>query len=166
MFYRLFLGNDGRALAIDYTGHLNGGSTSLFRESFRFWFSLLGLPPVNPILGKLLYMEAFSAQGNVGANPSSTSLLIAYGGDYERLLFSIGLCFAAIMIFIVIRMHNKYSIVTSAIGIMLLGYLSQDFGAFQVSMNILFAVGVSLCLFLLGRNMLISASHQSGTHLF
>lgn len=165
MYTRLFYGSDGRALAIDYTGHLNGCSTTLFRESFRFLSSLLGRPPVNPIIGTWLFMQMDSVQSGVGANPSSTSLLIAYGGDYERLIFSIGICFTAIIIFIVIRMHSKYSVILTTLGIMQLFNLSQDFSAFQVCMNILIAVGVVSFIYLLTRNMMAKASSRQSTFI-
>ena len=167
MFSRLFLGNDARALAIDYSSQTNEYSISLFRESFRFLSSILGLPPVNPTLGKLLFVLKFSSAAviDTAANSSSTALLIAYGDDYEKLLFSIVLCFLAIMIFMIIRMRNKYSIVTAAIGIALLSTLSQDILAFQITMNIVVAACVVIFLFVFVRYALVGASHPIRTRV-
>jgi hypothetical protein len=159
MFSRIFLSNDARALAIDYSGYLNQDSTSLFAESFRFWSSLIGLPPANPPLGMLLYTEAFSTHGFVGANTSSTALLIAYGGDIERIFFSIGLVLSAVGIFLVARTSAQYKIVTLPIGIFLILLLSQDFSAFQVTINLIIMVSFCLLLYTLVRHILISASH-------
>jgi hypothetical protein len=155
---RMFLANDARALAIDYSGHLNQGSTSLFRESFRFFGSLLGLAPVNPPLGQLLYMQAFSTVGMLGANTSATALLIAYGSDFERVLFAACLSSIASLILLLIRRHNKYPIATAAIGIYLLSLLSQDFLAFQVTVNILILTGILAFACLLIRRSLVLAS--------
>jgi hypothetical protein len=156
---RFFLTNDARALSIDFAGHLNQESTSLFRESFRFYASFLGLSPINPPLGQLLYTQAFSSEGLVGANTSATALLIAYGGDIERVLFAIGLSLAAISIWLLIRYRNKYQIVSAAAGISLLSLLSQDFLAFQVTINIVLLVCILAIVLLVVRRCLVLASH-------
>ena len=156
---RFFLTNDARALAIDYAGHLDQASTSLFRESFRFYASFLGLPPTNPPLGQLLYTQAFSAEGLIGANTSATALLIAYGGDLERVLFAFGLSLAAICIWLLIRYRNKYHLASAAIGLSLLSLLSQDFLAFQVTINIVALLCILAFVFLVLRRSLVLASH-------
>ncbi len=156
---RFFLANDARALAIDYAGHLDQASTSLFRESFRFYASFLGLPPINPPLGQLLYTQAFSTEGLIGANTSATALLIAYGGDLERVLFAFGLSLAAISMWLLTRYRNKYHLASAAIGLSLLSLLSQDFLAFQVTINILALLCILAFVFLAVRRSLVLASH-------
>ncbi|MGB6305961.1 MAG: hypothetical protein WBF45_19590 [Acidobacteriaceae bacterium] len=156
---RFFLANDARALAIDYAGHLDQASTSLFRESFRFYASLLGLPPVNPPLGQLLYTQAFSTEGLTGANTSATALLIAYGGDFERVLFAFGLSLVAITLWLLIRRRNEYQLAIAAVGISLLALLSQDFLAFQVTINVLALLCILAFVFLFVRRCFILASH-------
>lgn len=164
MFSRIFLNNDARALAIDYAGHLNQGGTSLFAESFRFWSSFIGLPPANPPLGRLLYMEAFSTHGFVGANTSSTALLIAYGGDIERLLFSLVLILAATGIFMIAGTSRRYKIIEIPTGLYLILQISQDFLAFQVAVNLILMVSFALLLYVVMRRILISASHAHGRY--
>jgi hypothetical protein len=159
MGYRFFLTNDARALSIDFAGHLDQASTSLFRESFRFYASFLGLSPINPPLGQLLYTQAFSTVGLLGANTSATALLIAYGGDLERVLFAFGLSLAAICIWLAIGYRNKYQIVSAAAGISLLSLLSQDFLAFQVTINIVLLVCILAIVLLVVRRCLVLASH-------
>lgn len=156
---RFFLSNDARALAIDYAGRLDQASTSLFRESFRFYASLVGLPPINPPLGELLYKQAFSTEGLIGANTSATALLIAYGGDLERVIFAFGLSLAAISVWLLCRYRNKYHLVTAAIGLSLLSLLSQDFLAFQVTINILALLCILGVVFLVVQRSAVLASH-------
>ena len=140
MFVRIFMNNDARALAIDIGGSQN---LSLFRESFRSLATLLGSPPVNPALGQYLYAQAFNTSGFVGANTSSTALLIAYGGPFEKAMFSVLLCTIAIFVYLLtcVRGRGRHSILRLAIGIELLSLLSQDFLAFQLIGNLLVLAG-------------------------
>lgn len=137
MFNRLFISNDGRALAIDWSGYMGYGTASLFRESFRLYASLLGYAPQYPPIGQLLYALRFGTEGFVGANASSTALLITYGSDWEKVLFALLLAGAAVVIAILADIPGRGSIPRLAIGIGLLSLLSQDFLAFQIWMNIL-----------------------------
>jgi hypothetical protein len=155
MFARVFLNNDARALAIDFGGLQD---ISLFRESFRSVATFLGIPSVNPALGQYLYTQAFNSSGYVGANTSSTALMIAYGGAAEKTVFSLLLCIVAATICVLARVQGKYAILRVTIGIELLLYLSQDFLAFQLLTNLLVIVSLCLALGLLFRHLLIGAS--------
>lgn len=140
MFSRLFLVNDGRALAIDFAQQLNQANVSLFQESFRAIASAIGSPPINIPLGQLLYQQAFSTETFTGANTSSTALLIAYGGGVEKVLFFIILASMAICIYVVANSRGKNKVLRLSIAVVLLNLLSQDFLAFQVTINLLIAI--------------------------
>lgn len=146
MVSRIFIANDGRALAIDWSSYLNSGNSSLFGESFRFYASLIGSPPKHPPLGELLYSLQFDTGGVVGANTSSTALLIAYGGEIEKIAFSIVLALLAMGIGLTAEIPGPRVTIRLAIGIMLLSYLSQDFLAFQVAVHTLVILSVVLFL--------------------
>ena len=155
MLARLFLNNDARALAIDFSGSPNWDSVSLFRESFRSYATLLGSPPVYPPLGQYLYAQAFRSDGFVGANTSSTALMILYGSEVEKVIFSVVVCVVAVGICLFARMRGHYSIMRLAIGILLLSLLSQDFLAFQLAINILVLVTVLLAIVHFSRHLII-----------
>ncbi|MDG6999712.1 MAG: hypothetical protein JRN15_11420 [Nitrososphaerota archaeon] len=137
MFSRIFLANDCRALAIDWSRYLGASGTSLFRESFRLYAGLLGTPPKYPPLGQLLYTLQFGTSGMLGANTSSTALIIAYGGDLERFIFSGLLVCIAVIVGILADLPNRKDPLRLAVGILLISLLSQDFLAFQVLVNTL-----------------------------
>lgn len=156
MLARVFLNNDTRALAIDFgSGSQN---ISLFRESFRSVATLFGNPPANPALGQYLYAQAFHTSGYVGGNTSSTALVIAYGGAVEKAVFSLLLCAVAVSICRLARIRGNYSIIRLAIGLELLAYLSQDFLAFQVIVNILLIAAVCAIFAIFVRRLLLAAS--------
>jgi hypothetical protein len=146
MFSRVFLCNDSRALSIDFTNELNRWGISLFQESFRGIFTLIGFPPSNLPLGQMLYQLAFSTQTYSGGNTSSTALIIAYGNEYEKCIFSFCLCMLSVLIFFLVRKSSKYSIPTSAVSLVLITLLSQDFLAFSIIINML--VGFILAYYL------------------
>jgi hypothetical protein len=137
MFSRLFLANDGRALAIDWSGYLGHDSASLFRESFRLIATLIGNAPQYPPLGEFLYTLRFGTVGIVGANTSCTALLIAYGSDLEKIFFAFLLAGAALGTALLADISKHGKLPKLAVGIGLLSLLSQDFLAFQVWINIL-----------------------------
>jgi hypothetical protein len=144
MAARVFLANDCRALAIDWSTFLGTGYSSLFEESFRFYATLLGSPPTYPPLGQLLYSIQFNTEGMVGANTSSTALLIAYGGEFEKILFSIVLAGLAVGIGLLAATPGRWVMLRFAIGITLLSLLSQDFLAFQVTVHTLVILSAGL----------------------
>ena len=144
MYSRVFLTNDCRALAIDWSSQLAASGTSLFRESFRSYAGLLGVPPKYPPLGQLLYSLQFGTGGMLGANTSSTALLIAYGGDLERITFCGFLVCTAVIIGAFATPPTRKDIRRLTVGIFLLSLLSQDFLAFQVVANTLVLLSVSL----------------------
>ena len=148
MFLRIFLSNDGRALAIDFASILNHGGSSLFQEAFRGLASTLGSPSVNMPLGQLLYQEAFNTVGLTGANTSSTELLIAYGGEMEKALFVIVLLMMLSVLVFVARAPGNYLFPRLVLGFSLVILLSQDILAFQSCINILVALIIILFLFL------------------
>jgi hypothetical protein len=137
MFSRLFLTNDCRALAIDWSGYLGDQGASLFGESFRLYAALIGNGPKLPPLGQLLYGLQYGTVGMVGANTSSTALLIAYGSDIGKILFTLLLVGTALGIGLLAYIPGRWDVPRLAIGIGLLSLLSQDFLAFQVWINIL-----------------------------
>jgi hypothetical protein len=155
MFARIFINNDARALAIDFSDpHI-----PLFRESFRSLATFLGDPPVHPALGQYLYTQAFQSSGFVGANTSSTALLIAYGGIIERIIFCLVLCVLAGLVYLMARKQGRYSIVRLAVGIDLLWLLSQDFLGFQLTINILIMIALLVIVsFAIHRLLLIASS--------
>jgi hypothetical protein len=155
MLARIFLNNDARALAIDFSGSLNWHSVSLFRESFRSYATLIGDAPAYPPLGQYLYMRAFRSNGFVGANTSSTALMILFGNEAEKVIFSLGICVIAFGIYLFARMRGRYSIVRLGVGISLLSLLSQDFLAFQLVVNIMILIAILLIVVRFGRYLLI-----------
>lgn len=157
MLARIFINNDARALAIDFSDSHN---VSLFRESFRSLATLLGSPPVHPALGQYLYTQAFHSSGFVGANTSSTALLIAYGDAAERVMFCLVLCVLAVLVYLLARKRGRYSIVRLAIGINLLSLLSQDFLGFQLIANLLVLVAFLAVTGLVIRRLLLVASNS------
>jgi hypothetical protein len=158
MFARIFINNDARALAIDFSDSHN---LSLFRESFRSFATFLGSPPVNPALGQYLYTRAFQSSGFVGANTSSTALLIAYGGTVERTIFCLFLCSIAVLVYLLTRKPGRYSIVRLAIGINFLFFLSQDFLGFQLAINLMILLTSLAVVGLIIRRLLLLASNSS-----
>lgn len=160
MFSRIFLNNDARALAIDFADSQSAGSASLFSESFRSLSTLLGTPPVNPPIGQFLYREAFQSSGFTGANGSSTALMILYGVPLEKAAFSIGLCIAALVIYMLARSRGRYSMARIAVCIALLSLLSQDFLALQIEVNALVLIAILVFIGLATRRLLVSVSHQ------
>ena len=158
MVARLFLANDGRALVIDWSGYLGIGSSSLFGESFRFYANLVGSPPGHSPLGQLLYSLQFDTTGLVGANTSGTALLIAYGSEIEKILFSIVLAGFAIGIGLVAENPGRWPTLRLALGITLLSLLSQDFLAFQVAVHTLIILSVILILKIIVTRVLRLAS--------
>jgi hypothetical protein len=151
MFSRIFLANDGRALAIDWSGYLGYNSTSILRESFRLYAGLIGNSPKNLPLGQLLYALEFGTTGLVGANTSSTALLIAYGGDVGRIFFALLLAGAAVGVGLLADIPGRGNASRLAVGILLLSLLTQDFLAFQVLVNTLILLSVTV----LGGTMLM-----------
>jgi hypothetical protein len=137
MFSRIFLTDDCRALAIDWSGLLGYHSTSIFRESFRLYANLIGNPPAFPPLGNYLYALQFGLEGIDGANTSSTALLIAYGSDIGKILFVVLLAGVALGTGILADIPGRGHVLRLAVGINLLSLLSQDFLAFQLTTNIL-----------------------------
>jgi hypothetical protein len=160
MFARIFVNNDARALAIDLGG---SHKISLFRESFRSLATFLGTPPVNPALGQYLYTWAFQSSGFVGANTSSSALLIAYGGYIEKTLFSLVLCVISVLVYLFARRWGRYSIIRLAIGINLLWLLSQDFLGFQLDVNLLILFALFVAIGLVIRRLLVVASNSGLT---
>lgn len=150
IFSRLFLTNDCRALAIDWSGYMGHDSASVFRESFRLYATLIGNAPQYPQLGQLLYTLQYGTTGMVGANTSSTALLIAYGGDIEKILFALLLAAAAVGTGLIADIRGRGSVLRLAVGIGLLSLLSQDFLAFQIWLNLL----VLLCVVIVIKAML------------
>lgn len=161
MFSRVFLANDARALAIDFAGLFNNGSYALFREAFRSLASILGNSPVNLPLGQLLYAEAFDTIGLIGANASSTALLIAYGGAVEKFLFMIVLLMMLAVLVAAARTPGLLLFPRLAVGLALVILLSQDFLAFQVCANITAAAIVVLFLLRIIRSTIVFASKRS-----
>lgn len=147
MYARIFLVNDGRALAIDFADALNNGGYSLFQESFRSFASMLDNPPVNLPLGQFLYREAFDTQGLLGANTSSTALLIVYGGGMEKLLFAMVLFVTLAVLYWLATMPGRHSLYRLALGLYMLGFLSQDFLAFQLCVIIISAAALLYYIF-------------------
>ena len=147
MFSRFFLVNDGRALAIDLANTLNNENISLFQESFRAISSAIGSPPLNIPLGQLLYQEAFSTMGMLGANTSSAALLIAYGDALEKTGFFLVLFVCAVFIYLLASKEGKFKMIRLTIGGSLLNLLSQDFLAFQVIVNLLIAGILAIIIF-------------------
>lgn len=150
MFARLFLTNDCRALSIDWSRYLGHDAASLFGESFRLYATLIGNPPQFPPLGALLYTIQFGTAGMQGANTSSTALLIAYGGDIEKICFVLLLAGVAFVTGFLADTPGRNRLPRLAIGIGLVSLLSQDFLAFQISINIL----VLLCLAIIVKTLL------------
>ncbi len=136
MFARLFLANDTRALAIDWSKYLDSSGTSLCRESFRNLATLIGDAPKYPPLGQFLYSLQFGTTGLAGGNSSSAALLIAYGSDLEKVLFTILLAIAAVAIGLLAEIPGRSDVLRLAIGISLLALLSQDLLAFELCINI------------------------------
>ena len=147
VYSRIFLINDGRALAIDFENQISRGNVSLFQESFRAIASALGNAPINMPLGQLLYSEAFATEGLLGANTSASALLIAYGDATEKTVFFILLLLFILAIYWVACLKGKYLIVRLGIGSLLLNLLTQDFLAFQVTTNLLLLIAFATCLF-------------------
>jgi hypothetical protein len=135
MFNRLFLANDARSLAIDWSKYLASSGTSLFSESFRNLATLIGDAPKYPPLGQFLYSLQFGTVGLAGGNSSSTALLIAYGSDLERVLFTVLLAIAALAIGLLAEIPGRSDVIRLAIGISLLALLSQDLLAFELCIN-------------------------------
>lgn len=135
MFNRLFLANDARSLAIDWSRYLASTGTSLFSESFRNLATLIGVAPKYPPIGQFLYSLQFGTVGLAGGNSSTTALLIAYGSDLEKILFTVLLAAAALAIGLLAELPGRTDVVRLAIGISLLALLSQDFLAFQLCVN-------------------------------
>jgi hypothetical protein len=140
MYYRIFLSNDARALAIDYIGLLDADKTTLFQESFRSLSSWLGYPPINLPLGQLLYQQEFNISGLLGGNTSSTALLISYGSWFEKIYFSFFICFVSYLITTIAQKEDNYKLPRLALGLAMLVFLSQDFLAFQLNTYILIAI--------------------------
>ena len=158
MFARIFLVNDGRALAIDLSNVFGGENYSLFRESFRTAASILGNPPANMPLGQLLYSEAFGTEGLLGANTSSTALLIAYGDDVEKIIFLIVLLVILATLYWAVSRSTAHLLPRIAFGLLLLIFLSQDFLAFQLCMNITIAGFILLSIYRILRHLAVNAS--------
>ncbi len=137
MYDRLFLANDARALAIDWSSNLGADGTSLFSESFRNVATLIGSPPKHPPLGQFLYSLQFSTVGLQGGNTSSTALLIAYGRDIEKILFTIVIAITAVVTGLITEIPGHSEVLRLSIGIYFLSLLSQDLLAFELFMNIL-----------------------------
>jgi hypothetical protein len=144
MFARLFLANDARALALDWSGYMGHNTASLFRESFRLFSTSIGNAPQFPPLGELLYTLQFGTTGFVGANTSSSALLIAYGSDIEKGLFALLLAGIAVGTGLLSGIPGRGNVPRLAIGIGLLSLLSQDFLAFQILINILLLLLVAV----------------------
>ncbi len=144
MFSRLFLTNDCRALAIDWSRYLGDSGTSVFRESFRLYATLMGNLPKLPPLGQLLYVLQFGTVGMVGANTSSTALLIAYGSDIGKIFFALLLAGTAVGLALIADIPGRWHLPRLAIGVGLLSLLSQDFLAFQIWVNILVILFVAV----------------------
>lgn len=142
MLNRVFLANDGRALAIDLSTQLNQPNISLFQESFRAPFSVAGSPPLNAPLGQLLYQEAFSVTTLSGANTSSTALLVAYGSDLEKFAFALSLQALALLVFLFSKINGRNRVIRLSLALLLLTLLSQDFLAFQVTFNLTIAASL------------------------
>ena len=157
MLSRIFLSNDARALAIDWSPHINQRGFSLFREAFRGYASLLGSKPMNPPLGQYLYMEQFHATGMIGANTSTSALLIAYGGEFEKVAFALVVCLIAGCVYFLAHYRSRYSIVTGGTAMFLLSLLSQDFLAFQLAVHILIVAAIILASVVAGRHLLVGA---------
>jgi hypothetical protein len=139
IFVRIFLANDARALSIDLSSRLNSSHISLFQESFRSFYSfVISSPPVNLPLGLELSKLAFSRSDSElsGPNSSATALLIAYGGNFEKIIFMIVILSLAVMIYLLAAKPGKYGLIRSVISLQLLNTLSQDFLAFQLYVNI------------------------------
>lgn len=162
MFSRLFLANDGRALAIDWSGYLGHAAASLFRETFRLIATLSGNAPQYPPLGELLYTLQFGAFGFVGANTSSTALLVAYGSDLEKIGFALLLAGAAAGTALLSDVSRRGRLPKLAIGIGLLSLLSQDFLAFQVWINLLALLSV-LAIFKMILSTIIRLAGEPGS---
>jgi hypothetical protein len=97
-----------------------------------------------------LFSFQFGTDGSAGANSSSTALLIAYGNDLEKILFTFLLAGVAVVIAILADIPGRGGILRLAVGIGLLGLLSQDFFAFQLWINSL----VMLCVLIITIAML------------
>jgi hypothetical protein len=150
MYARLFLANDTRSLAIDWSRYLGSSSTSLFRESFRNFATLIGDAPRYPPLGQFLYSLQFGTVGFTGGNTSSTALLIAYGSDLEKALFTVLLVIGAVAIGLFAEIPGRSDVLRLSIGISLLALLTQDMLAFQLCMNtlvLLFAAALAQAMF-------------------
>ena len=165
MFSRIFLNNDCRALAIDWSGYLGDSGSSLFGEAFRLYATLLGNAPRYPPLGQLLYSLQFGTVGLIGANTSSTALLVAYGSDLEKLFFTILLVGAALVIGLLADIRGRADVPRLALCISLLGLLSQDFFAFQIDMNILILIFVAiLTTGMLAKILRLASAKRAMTH--
>ena len=151
MFSRIFLANDTRSLAIDWSKYLDSSGTSLFRESFRSLATLIGVAPKYPPLGQFLYSLQFGTVGLVGGNSSSTALMIAYGSALEKSLFTVLLAIVAVAIGLLAEIPGRSDVLRLAIGISLLALLSQDLLAFELCINafvLLFAAALARAMFL------------------
>jgi len=158
MFNRLFIVNDGRALALDWSQYLDSRGNSVFKESFRNFARLIFGEPKHPVLGQILYSLQFGTTGLVGANTSSTALFIAYGNEIEKSFFAVALLGLLIVIFLLsvyIKYKNTFVLAT---GILLVTFLSQDFLAFQLVTNLLILLGGLYCIFLVTREILRSVT--------
>lgn len=165
MFSRFFLNNDARALSIDFSDELGSGGANLFQESFRGLYSRIGYPPINLPLGQLLSQIAFSTSDFSGGNTSSTALLIAFGNGFEKVVFALCLFLFVFIILVVSHKTTKYYIPKLALALLLINFLSQDFLAFPLVINIL--VGFMFIYFLISsiRHVLQSISVDRRTNI-
>lgn len=147
MLNRIFLANDGRALAIDLSDQLHSPNISLFQESFRAYFSAVGFPPLNGPLGHLLYQLAFSSDTVNGANTSATALMIAYGSGMEKMAFFLVLMVVVFSVYMFSQGGGKYSILRLSVAVILLSLLSQDLLAFQVTLHLIILITLLLFVF-------------------
>ena len=75
------------------------------------------------------------------------------------MLFAFGLSLVAITLWLLIRRRNEYQLAIAAVGISLLALFSQDFLAFQVTINVLALLCILAFVFLFVRRCFILASH-------
>lgn len=138
---RFYLNNDTRALALDFQGEVAGAS--FFSESFRSVASLFGTPPTLPPIGVFLYQTELSITGGEGGNASFMALLTIFTHSHLTFLLWYGLVILFLTTVYLLFISTKY--VRNGImpyfrifGVLMLGFVSQDFLAAQLFIRVFF----------------------------
>ena len=136
---RFYLNNDTRALALDFHGKVSG--TSFFSESFRSLASLIGMPPKLPPIGVFLYQKELSIAGGEGGNASFMALLTIFAPTHLSMFFwyaVVILLMSAIFLFFISNRIVRDGMLPffRIIGVLMLGFVSQDFLAYQLFIRV------------------------------